>query len=129
MTWSPTSEDEIQSLIASEVRQMQPPLVAFWESVKINPVRWSLPPWGDSGGGFWVVAVMGQQCIWFNDVEDGFNASRFESFGIIAEYWCNQLRLHQCLSRSFETLMQAIAGKPTPPTINCGPPEKISGLK
>ena len=28
--------------------------------------------------------------IWFNDIEEGFNRSRFKVFGKIEEYYCNQ---------------------------------------
>lgn len=108
---------------------MEPSLFAFWESVKIQPVKWSLPPWGDSGGGFWVVGVIGQHCIWFNDIEDGFNTSRFDSFGRIAEYWCNQSTLIECLSGKFESMMQAIAASSITPISNCRPPEKIPWLE
>lgn len=31
--------------------------------------------------------------LWFNDIEDGFNRSKYSDFGKIDEYWCNQDRL------------------------------------
>ena len=66
----------------------------FWESIKIDPVKWDLHPWGDEGGGFWVVAIMGNTVLWYNDIEDGFNRSKYSTFGLIDEYWCNQDELH-----------------------------------
>ena len=41
------------------------------------------------------VAITGQECFWYNDIEDGFNVSRFEAFGTNADYWCNQTELEQ----------------------------------
>lgn len=37
--------------------------------------------------------------LWFNDIEEGFNVSRFEEAGLIPddEYWCNQDELHRAL--------------------------------
>ena len=47
-------------------------------------------PWGDRDGGFWVVAVIGRHAVYFNDIEDGFNISRYEVAGTLVEYCCNQ---------------------------------------
>ena len=107
--WEPISEDALLSLIASAEAAMQPPVRAFWERVRVRPVKWALPPWGDEGGGFWVVAVVGQECVWYNDIEDGFNVSRFEAFGRIADYWCNQSELHHCVAGYFEHFLRSIA--------------------
>jgi hypothetical protein len=50
-------------------------------------------------GGFWAVAVDDDRVLWYNDVEDGFNVSRFARRGEIPrdEYWCNQSSLRQML--------------------------------
>ena len=64
----------------------------FWDAVSIPPQKWQQHPYGDYGGGFWVVAIIGSQIIWYNDIEEGFNRSTFKRFGIIPdeEYVCNQ---------------------------------------
>ncbi len=87
---------------------MDDPLQKFWERIRVRPVKWALPEIGDLGGGFWVVAVIGQKCIWFNDIEDGFNVSRFEDFGTISEYWCKQSELEGVLRWYFEDFKAAI---------------------
>jgi hypothetical protein len=106
--WEPLSEDELLSLIATAEAAMEPPLLAFWERIRVRPVKWALPPWGDEGGGFWVVAVAGHDCVWYNDIEDGFNVSRFEAFGRLAEYWCNQDELHDCIAGHGERFLRGI---------------------
>ena len=73
----------------------------FWSRIKISPEKWNLSPWGDEGGGFWVVAVMGQECVYFNDIEDGFNISQYKFFGRIDNYYCDQIELECCVRRSF----------------------------
>ena len=88
---------------------MEPSVLAFWKRVRVQPVKWSLPPWGDSGCGFWVVGVMGQNCIWYNDIEDGFNESRFEEFGQIGEYQCSQSELQHRIAEYFERFMREMS--------------------
>jgi hypothetical protein len=36
--------------------------------------------------GFWAVATMGDQVLWYNHVEQGFNVSLFSSYGCIDNY-------------------------------------------
>jgi hypothetical protein len=59
---------------------------------------WRCSPWGDEVGGFWVVAVRGDTVIWFNDIEGGFNISRFHTPGIIDEYSCNQSDISEAMA-------------------------------
>ena len=89
MTWEPLTRAELDELISQGDAAMDGPQRHFWRRIR-EPEKWSQSPWGDEGGGFWVVAVIGQRCIWYNDIEEGFNTSRLERFGTIAEYWCNQ---------------------------------------
>ena len=45
---------------------------------------------GRRGPGLWVVAIVGRTVIWYNDIEEGFNRSRYSAYGTIDDYWCNQ---------------------------------------
>jgi len=74
---------------------------SFFAQASIAPAKWRLSPWGDEGGGFWVVAVHGSRVLWYNDIEDGFNVSEFEFRGEIPhdEYWCNEDALRWALTR------------------------------
>ncbi len=101
-TWEPISESDLVSLIAEAEARMEPSLLAHWRRVRVRPVKWPLTPWGDLGGGFWVVAVIGRECVWYNDIEDGFNASRYDVAGRIMDYWCNQGSLDDCLRDTVE---------------------------
>lgn len=47
-------------------------------------------PYGVAVGGFWCVALLGRMVVWYNDMEHGFNISRYTTFGAIDEYHCNQ---------------------------------------
>lgn len=76
---------------------MEPAVRRLWALIQIEPAKWQQHPWGNEGGGFWVVGLLGRQVLWYNDIEDGFNISRYTTFGTIDEYWCNQDELHHVM--------------------------------
>lgn len=90
MTWSPISEAEIWDLINQSCERMDWAQTRLWDSIRIDPIKWQLHPWGDLGGGFWVVAIIGSTVVWYNDIEHGFNRSCYSKYGTIDKYWCNQ---------------------------------------
>ena len=71
----------------------------LWDVIQIVPEKWVQIPWGEEGGGFWVVGIIGRGVIWYNDIEDGFNRSNFTTFGEIKEYWCNQDELEWTIQK------------------------------
>jgi hypothetical protein len=90
MEWEPISEADLWSKIISAEVRMSPQLLRLWEAIKIPPQKWAEQTYGTVGGGFWVVAIIGNKVIWFNDIEDGFNCSSYVVLGKLAEYFCNQ---------------------------------------
>ena len=88
--WAPISEAALLDRVAQGVARMSAAQKRVWEAVRVDPQRWQQHPYGDAGGGFWVVAIIGRTVLWFNDIEDGFNRSRYSSYGTIDDYWCNQ---------------------------------------
>jgi hypothetical protein len=120
MQWTPITETELNSQIADGESAMSPILRRLWDLIRIRPTKWRLSPWGDMGGGFWIVAILGERVIWFNDIEDGFNLSKYSELGVIAEYWCNQDELNHSMS----ALMRTIETGEDP--IRLGPPEPVS---
>ena len=88
--WKPLPENKLTDIIEEAELFMAPGCRRFWDYIKIHPQKWSLSPWGDEGGGFWVVAVIGNTCIYYNDIEEGFNFSSYKTFGQIDDYYCDQ---------------------------------------
>jgi hypothetical protein len=117
MEWSPISRAELASLVEAQLRDCPDEAAVLFRECAITPEKWSQSPWGNLGGGFWAVAVCGERVLWYNDIEDGFNVSRFDQRGIIPddEYWCNQDPLKWALPR----LVRAGG-------LNAGPPERLS---
>ena len=97
MKWTPLGETELSTRIAEGIGVMEPQARSLWNLIRVRPVKWELHPWGDEGGGFWIVGILGTQVVWFNDIEDGFNVSCYETPGVIAEYRCNQDELHHTM--------------------------------
>ena len=95
--WLPISVGELEARIQQSFAEMEGPERRLWELLRITPEKWACPPWGDEGGGFWVVGLIGNWVIWFNDIEDGFNISIYAKNGLIGQYLCNQDELDLCM--------------------------------
>jgi len=87
--WKSISETALRARIAQGEARMSPSQLRLWEAIRIGPEKWQQHPYGDAGGGFWVIALVGPTVIWYNDVEEGFNRSRYSAYGRIDDYWCN----------------------------------------
>ncbi len=118
-TWQPIPLDELRERIVASEEEMSLAELRLWELVRVVPEKWALPPWGDEGGGFWVVGKIGGQVVWYNDIEEGFNISRYRERGVIGAYWCNQGSLQPVM---WNLLHQIETGAtPTP----LGPPQAV----
>lgn len=99
MDWQPISESKLWDEINNAKRRMSLQQDRLWTAIRIAPQKWQLQPWGAPGNRFWAVAVLGQVVLWFNDIEDGFNCSRYNEHGVILDYWCNQDGLEHAVQR------------------------------
>ena len=93
MSWLSIPESDLIESLESARQRMNVQQRRLWDLIRIPPHKWQSSAHGDQGGGFWVIALLGQTVIWFNDIEEGFNNSRWTQFGQIDEYWCNQDQL------------------------------------
>ena len=117
MDWKPISLEGLQTLINRELVACSDELRTFFADAAFPPAKWRQSPWDDDGGGFWAVATHSDLVLWYNDIEDGFNVSRFAQWGEIPfdEYWCNHDPLQYALPK--------LAGGPG---MSCGPPQPLS---
>ena len=85
------TRDEVRSMTERDLFRCPEALRQVFARIAFEPVQWRQSPWGDQNGGFWVLAVQDDRVLWYNDIEDGFQVSRFEHAGTIPdhEYWCN----------------------------------------
>jgi hypothetical protein len=119
MTWHPISLADLQAMLSRDLAECSVDQREFFRRASMVPAKWCLAPWGDQGGGFWAVAVHMDRVLWYNDIEDGFNVSRFDIQGEIPrdEYWCNQDSLRWALPR--------LQGEPG---TSSGPPEPVADV-
>lgn len=91
--WTPISLSELDEWISRGELRLESELLNFWNLIKITPQKWQEKEYGNEGGGFWAVAIFGSTVIYYNDIEDGFNMSPYETYGQINEYTCEQAEL------------------------------------
>ena len=117
MSWKPISEATLWDDINDAYDRMSPAQMKVWEIIKVLPEKWQEKTYGDLGGGFWVVAVIGSSVVWYNDIEDGYNQSQYKKYGVIDEYWCNQSRLESAVQDVINMLGDGCdaAGRSGPP--------------
>jgi hypothetical protein len=117
MGWEPISEAEIWDEINQAAGRMTVPQERFWEAIRILPEKWAQEPYGKLGGGFWAVAVLGRIVVWFNDIEDGFNFSRYSTYGTIDQYFADQDDLELVIQKLMEIVRTGygIGGQAGPP--------------
>ena len=87
--WEPISLDALLARISQGYARMTQAQQRLWDAIRINPEKWQQHPYGDAGGGFWTVGLIGRTAIWYNDLKDGFNRSVYSTYGVIDDYWCN----------------------------------------
>ena len=121
MNWAPLSEDGLRQAIADACDRMNPRQRWLWQAIAINPTKWSQSPFGNDGGGFWAVGIIGRVVVWYNDIEEGFERSRYTSHGSIAEYTCSQFELEHVV----EQLLSLIETGQLTGNV-CGAPEPIT---
>jgi hypothetical protein len=111
--------DELNAYVADDEKRLDAADAQLWRRVRVTPAKWKLHPWGDALGGFWVVGIVGQQVIWLNEIEGGFNISSYTEYGTIDQYWCNDDELVHA--------MRALRGELESGQVRakCGPPQPI----
>ena len=100
--WKPITKPHLEGII--EIAEFNMSFVErnLWNQIKLNELeKWTQYPFGEEGNGFWVVAIIGKRCLYYNDIEGGFNLSNFEVWGEIVEYYSNQTDLLSFLQSVF----------------------------
>ena len=97
MDWTPLTREALEEMIANGLKVMDDRVQFAWRAMRSEPEKWQCSPWGDEGGGFWVVAEKDGQVVWYNDIEEGFNTSPIATRGTISEYSCNQTTFEEFL--------------------------------
>jgi len=117
MNWAPIPEAALRDKIIEAEARMTPPIRRLWEAIRIPPQKWREPSYGQEGGGFWVVGLIGHHAIWYNDIEEGFNRASYRTPGELDEYFSNQDELEHVV-QDVLSLIETGAGR----LVRTGPP-------
>ena len=104
--WQAISEGALRGRLAQGESRMTPSQLRLWDAIRIEPEKWQQHPFGDDGDGFWVVGLIGRTVIWYNDIEEGFNRSRYRDYGEIEDYWRNEDELELTIEYLMNSLEQ-----------------------
>ena len=100
--WTPLTETKLLALLDQAEHGMESDVRQAWENIRLpEPELWQQHPWGDEGCGFWVVAVFGRTCVYFNDITSGFCHSSFRDWGYIDTYSQETPKLEQIINNLF----------------------------
>jgi len=89
-TFIPINIEQLLEFIQEGHSKLRQSEKHFCDVIRVAPKKWKLSPWGDMGGGFWVVGIVGKKVLWYNDIEDGFNISSYSKYGEIGVYEAEQ---------------------------------------
>jgi hypothetical protein len=103
------SKIEVEKEIAlAESKLMEPDerAIRLWKRIQIAPQRWSQKQYPHINQ-FWVVAVKGFRCLYFNHVEGGWGWGKYDQWGKVSEYHWQDLYIHHVV---FQTLFSVDNG-------------------
>ena len=98
-----TLQDVHIELEESERRINMSELRRTWESIKIEPSLWQQNQY-DTPERFWVIAIAGKYCLYFNYIEGGWGWGKFEPMGKIIEYQWEQEEIYEAFLWRFHEL-------------------------
>ena len=69
--------------------ELEPSVRRLWDLVCIPPIQWTQGQYAGAGQ-LWVIALMGNRCLYYNPIESGWGWGHYLDFGKIYEYHWQQ---------------------------------------
>ncbi|HEX7286922.1 MAG TPA: hypothetical protein VF532_12115 [Candidatus Angelobacter sp.] len=113
MAWRPANIEDVKAIVAEDLRDCDPEQIATWNRYAVEPFLAPLERYGNMESVV-VVARRGNDVIYWEDIEDGFNVSPISADGRILEHCCNQDELKHALNAWIEG--RCVPGKFGPAT-------------
>lgn len=101
MEWTPASIEEVKQILQADLEGCDEEQLAVFEKYAVAPYSAPIIRY-DNEETVVVVARKGNQVIYWEDVEEGFNVSKIDETGLILEHWCNQDELCGALNNWIE---------------------------
>jgi hypothetical protein len=99
--WQPATIEEVQQIVVRDLKDCDAEQLAAFEKYRVEPFSAPIVRYGQTERVV-VVARNGDQVIYYEDVEDGFNVSPISPDGRVLEHWCNQDELRFALNAWIE---------------------------
>ncbi len=99
--WQPATIENIKLIVATGLSACDAEQRAAFERYRVEPFRAPIVRYGETGTVV-VVARNGNEVMYYEDVEEGFNVSPIAPEGLILEHWCNQDELPFALNAWIE---------------------------
>ena len=97
MEWKPTSAEEVRKIVERELANCDREQLAIFRRFAVEPYLAPILRYGEMDNVV-VVARKGEEVIYWEDVEEGFNVSPTGEGGRILEHLCNQDELRHALN-------------------------------
>ena len=97
-SWTPASVDAVKQIVAHDLSQCDADQLAAFAKFAVPPFAAAIHRYGKLESVV-VVARRGNELIYWEDVDEGFNVSPMAADGSVLEHWCNQDDLGVALNR------------------------------
>jgi hypothetical protein len=97
MGWQPASIDDVMAIVNTDLEDCDPEQFAIYKNYAIKPFVAPIERYGRMESVV-VVARNGNEVMYWEDVEEGFNISPISSNGRILEHRCSQDELKHALN-------------------------------
>jgi hypothetical protein len=88
-TWTPITADRLARLVEVDLLDCDEALRSLFSKYRVDPYHAPIDRLGSEELVF-VIAKKGNEVMYYEDVEEGFNISPISADGKILEHWCNQ---------------------------------------
>jgi hypothetical protein len=95
--WRPATIEEVREIVARDLKDCDVEQLAAFDKYRVEPFSAPIVRYEQTESVI-VVARNGDQVIYYEDVEDGFNLSPISPDGRVLEHWCNQDELRFALN-------------------------------
>jgi hypothetical protein len=99
--WRPATIEEVSEIVARDLKDCDVEQLAAFDKYRVEPFPAPIVRYGQTESVV-VVARNGDQVIYYEDVEDGFNVSPISPDGRVLEHGCNQDELRFALNAWIE---------------------------
>jgi len=115
MEWKPTTVEEVKNIVTADLANCDEEQLEIFRRYALEPYLAPILRYAEMGTVV-VVARKGEEVIYWEDVEEGFNVSPISEDGRILEHWCNQDELRHALNAWIDGRKRSTKLGPAVPT-------------